>query len=59
MGVPLIAPDSPLEATNIVDKAYMESVATLSTTIRTIVTITQSAYDALGVKDANTLYVII
>jgi hypothetical protein len=30
-----------------------------SATIRTIVQITQAAYDALGTKDPNTLYVIV
>ena len=30
-----------------------------SVTVATIVTLTQSAYDALPTKDANTLYVIV
>lgn len=33
--------------------------AVQSTTITTIVSLSQAAYDALGTKDANTLYVIV
>lgn len=32
--------------------------ATLSTTVRLIVTISQASYDALGTPDANTMYLI-
>lgn len=30
-----------------------------STTITTIVSLSQAAYDAIGTKDANTLYIIV
>ena len=38
---------------------YIAATAVCSTTIRTMVTLTQAEYDALANKDANTFYIII
>lgn len=43
----------------IATKSYVDNNATLSTTIRNIVTLTQTQYNALSTKDSSTLYIIV
>lgn len=43
----------------IATKSYVDDNATLSTTIRNIVTLTQAQYTALSTKDNETLYIIV
>lgn len=43
----------------IATKSYVDNNATLSSTIRTIATLTQAQYNALSTKDNNTLYIIV
>jgi hypothetical protein len=43
----------------IATKSYVDNNATLSSTIRTIATLTQTQYNALSTKDNNTLYIIV
>lgn len=50
---------APSDASDIATKNYVDTTKIGSSTVTTIWTGTQSAYDAIGTKDSATLYIII